>query len=169
MGRRGESLTFDFIIMIPVVMFITLVFLTYVFATSAFVKSRTQSSLAEAVIYANKFIFQKECLAYYSPAINRAYPGIVDITKFNQDRIEKCMNFPREEMAAAILNLTYNGMEHIVYYNEDRARIWNSLSRYEGGGSYLRYELRSPVLVYEGSGEKFLNGELTTIMLVPLR
>jgi len=167
-NRKGdEDVAFESVMMIPVIILLTIMFLTYVFMTDAFIKNRTQSAAAEAAIYANRIMFAKECIAYEDGSIRRVYPGIVDLNKVSTERISNCMNFTKEEVAAAIINLSYAGNEKIAYYQEDKARIWSRLAGIAGSGSYFKYVLMNPVIVYDGN--KFLNGNISVTVVVPKR
>jgi hypothetical protein len=152
-GRKGEDVGFDAVIIIPIIVFITFVFLSYVFFTNAFFKTNTGTAEAEAKIYAERIIYAKECLAYHDLTTGRVHPGIIDITKFTTDRLEKCMNFTREDRAALKAELLHKGISTEIFYNKDGFEIWDKLAGISGSGSFEKYNIATPVSVIEG-GEK---------------
>lgn len=163
--RADENIGFDATIIIPIIIFITFVFISYVFFSNAFFKNRTATAEAETKIYAERLIFSNECLAYFTPATDRVYPGIIDSNKFTTERISMCMNFSAPGRAALKAELIENGVSLEAFYNKEKFPLWYGLSELRGSGSYEKHQILMPVSVFE-NGE-FHNAIINITVVVP--
>ena len=55
-----------------------------------------------------RFLNSPLCFTYQDEDTNRFYPGVIDLTKFNQDNLNKCYNAEDTKVKAYRLTLDYN-------------------------------------------------------------
>jgi len=73
----------------------------------------------EASLIAMRFTNIPECFAYEDPETDRVYPGIIDLSKFNPEQMEKCYKTSSAKEINFKLRLENKGIEVITdkYYN----------------------------------------------------
>ena len=67
------------------------------------------------------FLYSVNGISYYDKEINRLYPGIVDLDRFNSSILNKSIDFGEEPHIGAkiILKNIRKEERKTVYYNED--------------------------------------------------
>ncbi len=95
----------------PIYFIITLICLTISFILFSYAISREVSSTTvipdnlEMTILTNRFLNSPDCLAYQDKETGRAYPGIIDLEKFNDEALEKCYSTEDSTLKAFKLSL----------------------------------------------------------------
>jgi len=163
--RAQEDIGFDAITIIPIIFFVTFMFLSYVFFANAFFRQRTETAGAEAKIYAERMIFARECLAYYSQETGRAYPGVINSSIFTTERLEGCMNFSNPERAAAYAELSFGADKREAFYNKEKFEVWKNLAGIPGSGSYEKYQMAVPVSVLDAGKQE--SGIINVTIVIP--
>jgi hypothetical protein len=167
LNRRADDLGFDFIIILPLILFITLIFLSYVFFVRAFINSKMLSAAAETDIYFARIEFSDKCFAFYDTEIGRAYPGIIDLGRLNNKTISECINFTISERFAMSVNVSKisGGNETVVVYAPDTFDLGKEFIGASGPGSYSMYRRSWPVVIRENENSSAAGVMDITILL----
>lgn len=64
------------------------------FVTGYQVQENSFLGNVEDTVIQSRFFNSPECFAYQDSATGRAYPGVIDISKFSQERMNSCYNVP---------------------------------------------------------------------------
>ena len=89
---------------LAVVAFLLLVWIT---STNRSEISKIPPNL-ENHLLVQRFLNSPFCFAFQDEEINKIYPGIIDLTKFNEDNLNKCYNAEDTNVKAYRLTLSYN-------------------------------------------------------------
>ena len=118
----------------------------------------------ENSIFIKRLTYSPNLLAYKDQTTKRVYPGIIDLEKFDTEKIKENLINNNNRFAAylELINLE-NGEEYQAYVNEKRARAWDDYVFVEDFDSSL---LRRYVKIYD-NGE-FYQGILKVKVLVRL-
>ena len=114
--RTEEALT---ILVVPII-FMSLIFVVFVVVPGTYAKIDAEG--IDHFTIRNSLLHNKNCLAYENGAV---YPGIVDINKFNPEKLQKCLGV-KGDSYGIILNLKYNDINKVIFLNErmtDRANF----------------------------------------------
>ncbi len=132
------------LLVIPII-FLSLVLVAFLVIPSSYFKLNTEE--VNHFIIRDNILYSKGCLAYED---GRIHPGIVDINKFNPDRLQKCLGL-KENSYGVILGLEYGDEDMGIEVNEQMTdRVNFCLS---GGDFKCTYE-EIYVLVNEDGGNK---------------
>jgi hypothetical protein len=94
-------------------------------------------------VYEQRFIGNPNCFAYQDPETGNIYPGVIDIFKFNDERLNTCYAKNENSRYEFLLTLNY-GKEKKEIRTENYMLLSKQKSVY--------------VLVYDGTG--FISGQL---------
>ncbi|MBN2421881.1 hypothetical protein JXB41_01525 [Candidatus Woesearchaeota archaeon] len=113
-------------------------------------------------IFEKRFLYSPNALAYQDPETKRVYPGIIDMTKFDEDNINKSFVFEKSYIAAKF-ELTDLETGHVkeIYVNEKWYNRWSSYTSFE---QYDQYILKRFVLIKTKDG--FTKGFLKMDLVV---
>ncbi|MCX6709839.1 MAG: hypothetical protein NTV63_02685 [Candidatus Woesearchaeota archaeon] len=165
-NKRGESIGFDVVLAVPLLLFLVMLFLSYVFFANAFVSTKTYVGPVEAKVYSNAILYSKNCFSSYDDELDRVYPGTIELERVNNEIFEKCLNFSTTEKLAAKIEILDGASEkHEAFYNKDRYILWESITGISGAGSATEYVEEGPVLIREK--EKNRNGWITISVIIP--
>lgn len=64
-----------------------------------------------------RFLNSPFCFTYQDEDTNRFYPGVIDLTRFNQDNLDECYNAENTEVKAFRLTLDYNNEKITINTN----------------------------------------------------
>lgn len=107
--------------------YLIFVVLTIVWVAKYFIFVNVDVSEAEANILINRFVYSPHCIAYTNNDIFRAYPGVVDLQRFNQDVLDRCVYYGNQNDYAAaklVLHMLDTGEDIQVLYNDFGYRVW---------------------------------------------
>jgi hypothetical protein len=101
----------------------------------------------ENTILIKRLIYSPALLAYADERTGRAYPGIIDLEKFDTKRIENEL-LNADKRVAVNIELTDISSKEVkrAYVNEERARIWDD---YVTIGGFDASTLRRYVQIYD--------------------
>ncbi len=141
MNKKG-LITFNIINFIPKIIFLAVVVLTIVFMVRGFVRTDVDISASESYVLVNRIIYSS--IAYHDESINRTYPGIVDLIKFNSERIGSTI--AAADNLGAKLDLV--GRRMTAYYNKDFYEQYYPQRGIKGGSKEIKTKFY--VLVRDG-------------------
>ncbi len=148
----------DVILFIPRLMFFTFVALTVVLLVRTYITYTVEVRDAEIEVQANRIIYSPACLAYYDETLERGYPGVVDLNKLLDVRLDNCMRYgERNDFLAMNVTLRpVDGSGGSIAEAMFNAEGWDAWLPREGlpgpGGTYMR-RVRRLVLYREGNAE----------------
>ena len=158
-GFIGEEVIF----FIPRILFITAVLFATVILIKVFIIGVVDIRNVESNILTTRLIYSKDGLSHYDDEIDRVYPGIIDLKKFNELSSSNpnafdssLINYGADNpIISAKITLKQEGKDDIeVYYNKDRYDKWKPrvLASVRGGaGSVKAFNEQKYVLVKDGN------------------
>lgn len=169
MNKKG-TLGFDVINTIPRLIYtIVCIAIIVLMARTFFMINDTSSSDVEIRGISERFYFSG--ITYQDQDTKRIYPGEIDISKFNENKIQQTLCYDEKECStnkhvAAKLTLNYSNKEKTVVLNEFNYKNWKILSdtKFEGFGQIKKGEYSYPVLVK--TKNESIQGTLKTIILM---
>src|SRR3989344_3547702 len=106
--RTEEALT---IFVVPII-FMSLIFVVFVVVPGTYAKIDAEG--IDHFTIRSSLLHNKNCLAYENGAV---YPGIVDINKFNPEKLQKCLGV-KWDSYGVILNIKYEDVNKVIFVNE---------------------------------------------------
>lgn len=150
-------------------MFLTIVVFTCVFLIRMYITNEVNILDAEMDLFAKRFLYSPNGLAYMDERINRVYPGIIDIGKFQDGKniVQEMVDYgdPNNYMAA---KFSLDGVNvEPFYYNVNGYHKWKPLSnlKIKGPGGAVSSEKVYPVLVYDDG--KYYSSKLMIDVVTP--
>lgn len=133
---------YQFFLVIPAI-FTSLIIVTMLIAPY----SKPDTSDMDHFIIRKNLLYSSDCLVFTG---NRNYPGIVDINKFEENRLQKCLNI-NGNTYGAILKLSFDETNKELFVNRQMTdRINFCFSK----GSFKCSDENVYVLVSDGKGLK---------------
>lgn len=166
--KAQTAMTVNQGVLIIRLMFMIFVSVSVVFLVFKFVAQSVDVKPAEGNILLNRLIFSPGCLAYTDTVLNRSYPGIVDMAKFNSSNLDSCMYFGEDnDVVAANLTLVTLGTGKVnsTYYNEEGYILLYPRAKLKGTGGAMLFEDKMYVLLRDGAEQK--RALLTIKLLLP--
>lgn len=148
----------DVIQFIPRLMFFTFVALTVVLLVRSYITYTIDVKDAEIDVQANRVIYSPACLAYYDESLERSYPGVVDLRKLQEARLDNCLRYG-ERNDFLTMNITLRSMDDSegsiaeVLYNAEGWDAWLPRAGTPGPGGASMRRMRRLVLYREGNAE----------------
>ena len=175
MNNKRGMISGEVVMFIPKIIFLMAVLFAVVLLVKVFIVTTIDVRQVESNILVSRLLYSKGGLSYFDETIQRLYPGIIDLNKFEQlskynpNTLDNWIISYGEDnpIIAAKITLKYGDKKEIaVFYNKDRFDKWEprALSTVKGGaGSVKSFEARRYILVKEG--EKFFPAFLEFYML----
>jgi len=169
LGSKG--LGFNEIMAFAYILTIVFITISLIFLVRHSVNLFVDTSRTEADTYHNFILYAKEGLSYYDPAIDRVYPGIIDVQRFVPGTLESSLAFqdvhPSKELPAAKIELSdvTTGVQQELYWNEQWFLRLEPKSGLAGTGSPNAVKKSYPVVIKNGTDEHA--GILTIEVIVP--
>ena len=117
MKKAGLHLSAEMILWIPRLVFLIAVTIAVIF----FIRAHTSRTLdvydTEANILVTRLVYSPYCLAYKDI---RAYPGIIDINKFTNERAKNCINYEKDYQIFKVTLEDLNGEKISEISNTDK-------------------------------------------------
>jgi len=149
-NKRGDQISFDVGLAIPLLIFLIVLFLSYVFFTQSFMSVKTYTKPAEVRVYAARILYDKECFSFYDEELDRVYPDIMEEARLNNDVFEKCMNFTvRDHMAAKVEITKEDSTKVEAFYNKENYDLWQAFVGLSGEGSATEYVEEGPIVLMD--------------------
>jgi hypothetical protein len=158
-SRKG-ILSFNFIAMIPRIIFLAVMLIACVVLIRLFLNSKFDTKDITAEVLINGMVYGSGGVSYYDPLTGRNHPMIVDISQFDEKELNSSFYYPDNNLIAAKMTLSTesdplkNGLK-TVYYNREWYDNWYPLLRLSIGGigGVRKYEKTLPIIYRDSSGE----------------
>ncbi len=159
MNKKGVSTGFEALMWLPRGIFVVAIALVLIFVFGSFIITVIDVKEIHSLLLADHLFYDKNGLAYFDEEINRAYPGKVDLDKFNDDLLKE--NIAVNALNVMAANINYGA--ETVYYNKERYERWSPRRGFGGpGGSQEFLILKSALNNYFGGA-----GTLLFSILIP--
>ncbi|MBD3259076.1 hypothetical protein GF371_00430 [Candidatus Woesearchaeota archaeon] len=120
MNKKG--FTFNQLFKLLELAFLLIIILSFVFLTRHTVQKSTDTSSAEAYSYLHSMLYSKNGILYHDSDIDRQYPGIIDVSRFNDIYLDSSMLLNLSENvelpAAKLALLDQSGMVREAYWHK---------------------------------------------------
>ena len=158
--RRNEAvISFNFISMIPRVIFLVIMLTACVVLIRLFVSDQFNTRDVQAEVYIGGFIYGVGGVSYYDPLTGRHYPEIIDVDQLSGSELDNAFYFPGNNMVAARITLLRDLSREgdpvkVVYYNKEWYDNWAPLLRLRlpGIGGVTEYKRTLPVIYRSADG-----------------
>jgi len=122
MNKKGVTIIY----FIPKIFFLVIVVLSVVFMVNGFIITEIDSREAEAYILINRILYSPNGIVYYNSQLERAYPGMIDLSRFDKIVLEDSLYSSHNDWIGAKLNLMKLDKTNIktIKYNEE---VYDSL------------------------------------------
>lgn len=154
--RKG-MMAFNFIAMIPRIIFLVIALISCVVMISMFLNQRFHTHDVQADILITGMLYGSGGITYYDPVTGRNYPYIVHLNQFNESEIDHFFSFPEENniiTAEISLRKSNGALVRKIYYNKKWWFNWKPLldSRIKGIGGIKQYEKSIPIIFIDEKG-----------------
>ena len=169
-GRRG-NLAMDVIQFIPRLMFFSFVALTVVLLVRSYIVYTVDVKDAEMEVQANRLIYSPACLAYFDETLERSYPGVVDVRKFQGALLDNCMHYGERNDYMA-MNITLRPVDEPggsiagAVYNSEGWEAWMPRVGTPGPGGVTVLKVKRLVL-YRDADAELKSAILDIVVVVP--
>ena len=140
------------------ILFVLIMLFFFYFLASVYENTILDTTHQEAQIFVRYMLYNPNALSYVDD-IGRSYPGIVVVSNFNSERLEKAMSFGTENNIIAAIITLYNASNNVViastYYNKDKYDSWLPLSSptFTGAGKVNKTEEKRYV-IYDNNNQR---------------
>ncbi len=117
---------------LAILFYLTFAFLFFSFFISSNITSaNTIPANVETTVLINRFLNSPDCFAYMDEETGRAYPGIIDIKKFDDNQIKKCYSTIENSLYSFRFELESTNIGYKVCSTPNYgARRFNKVSQY---------------------------------------
>ena len=173
--NKDGLMSFNFIAMIPRLIFLVIVLLAVVILVRLFVVERFSFDPLIADVFSHSLLYSPGGVSYHDPLTGRVYPGTIHADQFSDLDLNSSLNLGNNRLIAAEIRLktfAYNDKPEVVgfptvYYNKEWYDNWQPLAKWNipglSGADYYIKVL--PVVVHTSHGIR--RGELMIKMIIP--
>jgi hypothetical protein len=160
--KQKKGVTYPMMLWILKIGLVAAIFTFIIIIAGYFNATSVDSAEGRAVIFINRLMYSPTGLSYVDSATQRAYPGMIDMEKFDAKKLEKSIYFEEQSLIAANLTLSIFPPEYkppinkYVTYNGNDFKMWWPL---RGFNEYLVFTHQYYVLIYDKG--KISKGTLT--------
>ena len=151
MQKKGDADTFDIAFSALQLGFIVVVVITMVILLAMMVIKDINIKPVETDVMAYRFLYSANGLNYKNDDTGRSYPGMIDIEKFNDDKIKDFFDFKDSDTMAAKLTLFNQNdqSEKVAYFNKEWFERYKPLAiiNIPGSGSAQMSTKTLPVII----------------------
>lgn len=104
--KNKAQISSDVFSWVPKLLLLVAVILVLLFLVRMYVVTNIDTKDAEAAVLINRILYSPNGIAYYDEELERAYPGIIDLDKFNDSVLERAITLPENRIIAAKLILS---------------------------------------------------------------
>ena len=148
-GKKGQS--FTMVDEIPKLLFLAVIVFAVFFMAKFYVSVIVVSEDTRCNVFVDQVLYSREGIIYIDPVINRPYPGVIDLTRFNSEILDGMMQPKKSGIIAAELKLITESETKKAMYNERGFNLW--LPR-TFGGDFVMKGFKIPVLYKTGDALK---------------
>lgn len=172
---KKAALTFESLMWIPRIIFLVIVIFSIMYLIRSFITTTIDTSELQANLFAYRILYSLNSISYADTDIERLYPGVIDLGKFNQQNTDRFLERTiyygdknNEIGAKLLLKDLQDNQEFTTYYNEDFFKEQKKLvdSGYtEGPGGARGYAKNYNVVIRED--DSLHQGKLTIDVVIP--
>lgn len=160
---------------IPYLVFIAVLMVSIVFIVRTSTSYLIDTSQTELSTYYNSILYSKQGVSYYDTEIDRVYPGMIAMNKFESSTLNSALHFidvkENQELPSAKLTLTNlrTNQTRTIYWNEEWFTRLDIKSGFAGLGSPNKLDKTLPVSIRGGNVDvnRNNNGILRIEIIVP--
>ncbi len=175
MGNKKCITTFEFMLWVLRIIFLVAVMFSIMILIRSYITTTIDISELQGNLLAYRMIYSPNSISNYDSEINRTYPGIIDVRRFESQNAEKFLEKSayygkdsKEAGARLLLKGISNNEERTIYYNEDFFKEQKKLvdsGFTEGPGGAKGYTKKyNVVMLSKGSLSR---GMLTVDVVIP--
>lgn len=170
-SKKG-FMSFNIVMMIPRFIFLTIVILAVVLLIRSFVISRIDVKDIESDLFVERAMFSPSGFNHYDSGINRVYPGVIDLHKFNELSLSRSIVYASSQVLAANISLYKDAggslklIKHF-YYNENWYQNWypRTVRQLPGPGGVQLKEYMIPAVIKDN--EDYIKGFVEFKVIIP--
>ncbi len=124
---------------------------------------------AESELVIQRIIYDQDGISFYDSELKRAYPGIIDSKKFNNNHLETIFSLPKDDQHLAV-NLSLkleDGESKSVSLNGKWFERWYPLRDRSGKGGKRWKQEAFPVTYFDQDKDEKIAGMLTVEVIIP--
>ncbi|MDP2750522.1 MAG: hypothetical protein Q8O89_06850 [Nanoarchaeota archaeon] len=173
LGKKG--FVDDWLYWIPKLIYFNIVVLLVMIMLLMFIRTKIDMGSAETQIYVNRIFYSPTGISYYDEELQRGYPGIIDLQRFNEEILNHSLFFtnPEEQYDTYIainLSLKYadkkgKDVEAVTYYNKEWYERFVPRIGKKGRGGTKEWTRERDVVVKDDN--LLLPGTLTLHIVMP--
>jgi hypothetical protein len=157
--KKKGIMAFNFMTMIPRLIFLIAVLIVCVILISMFLNSMFNINDVQAEILVNGLLYGTGGISYYDPITGRIYPTTVDLAQLDGAELDAGMYYPGNRMVAARITLNPVALDiglKTVYFNQQAYDDWEPLisRNLPGIGGLSEYKRYLPILLRNDSDMK---------------
>jgi hypothetical protein len=170
LGKRAEyDTTLDQGMLIFRMILMIIIALSIVILVNKFLVLSVDVKGLETNLLLNRLIYSPDCLSYQDDTLTHK-PGIIDLQKFNEANLNRCLYFgERNDFAAANLSLVFFDLapRNSTYYNSVGYQLLNPRQGLTGEGGSTKLSDWRYVLVQAKAGQEPKKAMLFIDVVVP--
>jgi hypothetical protein len=137
MNRKGQmyKVFWYYLIRVPIIIFL---FGLFVYISGGIQGQALTSPEVREKIIINRLFFSPNSISYVDLTIGKVYPGVIDMSKFDNDTLDSSFSTKENAAAAAKLDLVNLDTDTTVsaYINKELYSRWKSYVKFEQYSSY---------------------------------
>jgi hypothetical protein len=168
--KKGMT-SFEMVTYIFRIIFLVIVISAILILVRTYIVISVDTFDAESELIYNRFIYSVNGISYYDHEINRLYPGVIDIKRFNSSILDKAVDFGEYPHVGAEFTLKDERgiIKKTAIYNEDfydeKIKLFDAgYIRGAGGVKALKKE---NYVVYKDEDGKTKQGFLEVEIVIP--
>lgn len=163
------EISFNTVIWIQRILFIVVIVFSILFLINYFFNLKNETTDMRIALLANRILYSPDGITYNSAETDRAYPGIVDLQKFDSAYLEKAIYYRDEDtdkkgnaVIAAKLRLLDESDKEIKFliFNE---KTYNNIQPISFASGYARAFKTYYVLIYDNGNLKSAKLEMDIV------
>lgn len=147
--------------------FLMVALLAFFLLVNFYIVNRLDTNRLQAEVTANRIIYS-DAIMWQDNSNSRIYPGIIDITKFNDNTLSQRIDYSTKSHAAVQLTIvdTSDGSEkYTAYLNKAQYEILQGILNKQGKGSATMYIKNYPITYKNGA--QYSYGTLIMNIIIP--
>ena len=157
-NRKG-IMTFNFLAMIPRIIFLVVVLIVCVILISIFLNNKFNTVDVQAEILINGFLYGTGGVSYLDPLTGRIYPEVIDLRQLDSTELDSAFYYPDNHMITA--RIAIEKPDQVlplkeIYYNKEWWDNWKpllALKYLPGIGGVIDYEKKFPIYIIDETGD----------------
>ncbi len=158
MGRKDAIISFNFVSMIPRIIFLVIMLMACVILIRLFINNKFDTNDTEAEIFIAGLIYGTGGVSYTDPLTGRTYPEVIDLAQLNSSELDAGFYRGDNRFIAAKISVLADRDDETpvktVYYNREWYDNWRPLLvlQLPGIGGVEDYVRTLPVIYRNDEG-----------------